>query len=288
MNKPIRNWDTKRQRPTGGARMLRAEEEQGLIAAWQEHGDLAARDRLLAAFQPLARSMTRRYTQGGTSEPDRDLLQQANIGLLKALERFDPDNGARFSTYAGWWMRAEIQDFKMANLSVVRRPNTARFRNAYSKLARLEEDFARDPEADRAKLDAHLAHVFGVTLATVGDLRAQVTGRDSSLNIPAAGEDGADQITLLEDPGSEAVQGQVERLDISVLRKGLVGALSDLPPRERDVIIATQLQDPPATLEGLGARMGISKERVRQLRERAFERLRVALRCCALSPDEVL
>ncbi|MFV1875670.1 sigma-70 family RNA polymerase sigma factor [Nioella sp.] len=288
MNKPIRNWDTKRQRPTGGARMLRAEEEQGLIAAWQEHGDLAARDRLLAAFQPLARSMTRRYTQGGASEPDRDLLQQANIGLLKALERFDPDNGARFSTYAGWWMRAEIQDFKMANLSVVRRPNTARFRNAYSKLARLEEDFARDPEADRAKLDAHLAHVFGVTLATVGDLRAQVTGRDSSLNIPAAGEDGADQITLLEDPGSEAVQGQVERLDISVLRKGLVGALSDLPPRERDVIIATQLQDPPATLEGLGARMGISKERVRQLRERAFERLRVALRCCALSPDEVL
>jgi RNA polymerase sigma-32 factor len=288
MNKPIRNWDTKRQRPTGGARMLRAEEEQGLIAAWQEHGDLAARDRLLAAFQPLARSMARRYTQGGASEPDRDLLQQANIGLLKALERFDPDNGARFSTYAGWWMRAEIQDFKMANLSVVRRPNTARFRNAYSKLARLEEDFARDPEADRAKLDAHLAHVFGVTLATVGDLRAQVTGRDSSLNIPAVGEDGADRITLLEDPGSEAVQGQVERLDISVLRKGLVGALSDLPPRERDVIIATQLQDPPATLEGLGARMGISKERVRQLRERAFERLRVALRGCALSPDEVL
>lgn len=286
MNKPILNWETRKPRKRS-ANMLRAEEERRLIKAWQTRGDAAARDRLVAAFRPMAIAMARRFSRQGT-EPDGDLVQQACIGVLKALDRFDLANGARFSTYAGWWMRAEIQDFKQANMSVVRRPNSAQFRMAFSKLSSLEETFLRSPDVDRSEMDAHVAEALGVSRDRLATLREQVTARDASLNIPAAGDGGEERLALLEDPQSGEERGRVERLDLTTLRAGLVDAVAALPPRERDIIVATQLQDPPATLEGLGARHGISKERVRQLRERGFERLRAALSERDLTPEEVL
>lgn len=286
MNKPILNWprDQRRARRIG---MLSAEDEKRLIAAWQRDGDSTARDRLLAAFHPMAIAMAKRHTPQ-SSEPDWDLVQQASIGLMKAADRFDPDNGARFSTYAAWWMRAEIQDFKQANLSVVRRPNSAQFRKALGNLARLEDDLLHTQGVDRAEVDAHLARALGVSTERVGILREQVSGRDSSLNVPASGEDGEERQALLVDPRSAEAPGRIERLDVGALRGALATALAALPRREREIVVATQLQDPPATLEGLGAQLGISKERVRQLRERGFERLRDTLRKRDLTPEDIL
>ena len=276
MNKPVTNLiqGARRVRTAG---MLSAGEERALIDAWQAHGDRHARDRLIRAFAPLSGSIVKRFKRGG-GEVDPDLLQQAQIGLMKAVDRFDPDRGFRFSTYAVWWVRAEVQDYLRANISVVRRPNSAQSRAAAMQIAALDAEMETNPDMNRADADKRLAHALGVDLQKAEDLRDQVTGSDSSLNLPVRGEDGVDRLALLIDPSSLEESAALLSLKMAGLRRVPVDVLSTLPDRERDIVVATQMSDPPATLEGLGTRYGISGERVRQLRERGFQRLREALR----------
>ena len=262
--------------------MLSAEQERGLVRAWQDHGDRRARDRLLHAFAPLAISVARRFKRGAR-EPDPDLVQQANIGLMKAADRFDPERDIRFSTYAVWWVRAEVQAYVRANISVVRRPNSAKARAAAARIAALDAEMAADPGVDSGDTTGRLADALGVDRQRAADLRAQVTGADHSLNMPTIEDGGEERIALLVDPDSLDESAPVKRLETAALRRVLVEVLSALPDREREIIVATQVVDPPATLEGLGARYGVSKERIRQLRERGFERLRAALHRRGLS-----
>jgi len=264
--------------------MLSAGEERALIDAWQAHGDQHARDRLIRAFAPLSGSIVKRFKRGG-GEVDPDLLQQAQIGLMKAVDRFDPDRGFRFSTYAVWWVRAEVQDYLRANISVVRRPNSSQSRAAAMQIAALDAEMETNPDMNRADADKRLADALGVDLQKAEDLRDQVTGSDSSLNVPVRGEDGVDRLALLIDPSSLEESAALLSLKMAGLRRVLVDVLSTLPDRERDIVVATQVSDPPATLEGLGTRYGISKERVRQLRERGLQRLREALRQSDLGFD---
>jgi RNA polymerase sigma-32 factor len=286
MNKPVRNWQKRRTR-RGRHEMLPPEEELRLARAWQQAGDKTARDRLVEAFMPLAGAMAKRFG-AGTGAADPDLAQQAHIGLLKAADRFDPDQGVRFSTYAVWWVRAEIQDFKLANLSVVRRPNTASFRNAFFNLSRVEQSIGTDAQEPETTRDARIAAELGVAPKKLTDLRMQLSGGDSSLNAPAQEEDGADRMALLPDHETD-VEAEVRgHLDRAKLRETIVAAMQALPDREREIILATQLADPPATLEALAPRFGISKERVRQLRERGFERLRDTLRRLDVTPEAML
>ena len=283
MNKPVTNLiqGARRVRTAG---MLSAGEERALIDAWQAHGDRHARDRLIRAFAPLSGSIVKRFKRGG-GEVDPDLLQQAQIGLMKAVDRFDPDRGFRFSTYAVWWVRAEVQDYLRANISVVRRPNSAQSRAAAMQIAALDAEMETNPDMNRADADKRLAHALGVDLQKAEDLRDQVTGSDSSLNLPVRGEDGVDRLALLIDPSSLEESAALLSLKMAGLRRVPVDVLSTLPDRERDIVVATQMSDPPATLEGLGTRYGISGERVRQLRERGFQRLREALRQSDLGFD---
>ena len=283
MNKPAMNFTTRADRPRT-ADMLSAVEERYLVRAWQDYGDKRARDRLINAFTPLATSVAKRFKRGST-EPDPDLVQQAHIGLMKAADKFDPERDIRFSTYAVWWVRAEIQAYARANMSVVRRPNSVQTRSAAARIASLDAEMIADPRIDGSQADARLAAALGVDESRAADLRAQVTGRDHSLNAPALGDEGEDRIALLVDPSSLAEPVPLQRLEAAALRRVLAKALSTLPDRERDIILATQVMDPPATLEGLGGRFGISKERVRQLRERGFARLRESLQQCDLGPD---
>jgi len=256
--------------------MLTAEEEQALICAWQQHRDHQARDRLINAFAPLAASIAKRFRRG-SGEVDLDLIQQAQIGLIKAADRFDPERSIRFATYAVWWVRAEVQEYARANTSVVRRPNSARTRAAAREIAALNVEMEADANIDLADADKKLAAALGVDPQKAADLRQQVTGRDSSLNVPVLEEDGADRMALLVDPESLEEPVALKSLQLKGLRRILVDALKTLPSRECSIIVATQISDPPATLEELGARHGISRERVRQLRERGLERLRAAL-----------
>jgi RNA polymerase sigma-32 factor len=283
MNKPVPSL-IRNARRVRTSDMLSAGQERHLLRAWQEHGDIGARDHLVRAFSPLAASVARRFRPRG-AEPDPDLVQQANIGLMKAADRFDPGREVRFATYAIWWMRAEVQSYSRATMSVVRRPQSARTRMAAARVAGLDAAVEGDPDMDQSQADARLADMLGTDVQDAVALRAQVTGMDSSLNTPAQDEDGADRMDLLVDPASVDAPAPLQRLQTATLRRVLVEALSALPDREREIIVATQVTDPPATLEGLGVVYGISKERVRQLRERGFERLRDALDRRGLSPD---
>ncbi len=279
MNKQVSNLIHGSRRVRTSA-MLSAEEERELICAWQQKGDRCARDRLINAFVPLAASVAKRLRRRA-DEAVPDLLQQAQIGLLKAADRFDPDRGFRFSTYAVWWVRAEVQEYTRANTSIVRRQNSAQARAAARQVAALNADMEAGSGMDPADADRKLADALGVDLQKAVDLREQVSGSDSSLNVPVRGEegeDGADRMALLVDPESLEESLAFRSLRITGLRRVLVDVLNTLPARERHIIVATQVADPPATLEGLGKQYGISRERVRQLRERGLERLRAALR----------
>lgn len=283
MNKPVMNFDT-RAGTTRTADMLSAVEERNLVRAWQGHGDKRARDRLINAFTPLATSVAKRFKRG-TTEPDPDLVQQAHIGLIKAADKFDPERDIRFSTYAVWWVRAEIQAYARANISVVRRPQSAQARRAVVRIASLDAEMSADPQIDQSQADARLADALGVTEKRAADLRAQVMGRDHSLNAPALGDEGEDRIAFLVDPTSLGEPLPLKRLEAAALRRVLAEALCTLPDRECDIIVATQVMHPPATLDDLGGRYGISRERVRQLRERGFERLRQNLQLQIVGQD---
>ena len=276
MNKPVTNLIKSAQR-VRTSQMLSADEERALLRAWQQNGDRRARNRLINAFAPLAASIAKRFTRG-SGEVDLDFVQQAQIGLMKATDRFDPERGIRFSTYAVWWVRAEVQEYARANTSVVRRPNSARTRAAARQIAALNAEMEADAAMDPADADKKLAAALGIDLQKAADLRQQVTGSDSSLNVPVRDEDGADRMALLVDPQSLDEPAALQSLKITGLRGALVDALKTLSDRERDIVIATQVSDPPATLEDLGTRYRISRERVRQLREKGLERLRAALR----------
>jgi len=160
----------------------------------------------------------------------------------------------------------------------VRRPNSARTRAAARQIAVLNAEIEAGADIDPADADKKLASALGVDLQTAADLRQQVNGSDSSLNVPVRDEDGADRMALLVDPKSLEEPVALQSLKIAGLRRILVDVLNALSDRERDIVIATQVSDPPATLEELGTRYGISRERVRQLREKGLERLRAALR----------
>ncbi len=272
MNKPLPNWGS-RARFKRTADMLSEDEERHLMLAWQNRRDARALDKLVHAFSPLAAAAAKRF-KPGPGEADPDLMQQALIGLIKAANRFDTDRDNRFSTYASWWVRAEIQDYLRANKSIVRRPNSAQTRKAIAEIAALETEMAADPTIDRAEFETRLAKALDIGLNRVAELRALAMGYDHSLNAPALDDGSEERIALLADPESLDDPAPLHGLETAALRRELVDALSTLPVRERDIIIATQLHDPPATLEGLGAHYGVSKERIRQLRERGFERLR--------------
>ncbi|WJY22988.1 sigma-70 family RNA polymerase sigma factor [Fontisubflavum oceani] len=283
MNKPVPNFG-RHARRRRSADMLSAEEERHLVRAWQDRGDRRARDKLIHAFAPLAASIAKRFMRG-SGQADPDLIQQANIGLMKAADRFDVDRENRFASYAIWWIRAEIQDYARANKSIVKRPNSAQTRKAAAQIAALEAEMATGLRISRAEADKRLAEALGIDIERVAELRAQISGRDHSLNAPALGDDGEDRIALLVDPDSLEDPAPLRKLEATALRRALVDALSGLPDRERDIVVATQLHDPPATLECLGAQYGVSRERIRQLRERGFERLRESMYLRNFGPE---
>jgi RNA polymerase sigma-32 factor len=274
MNKPFtppRN-DRTLTRP---AEFLDAETEQALARAWRDRGDTAARNRLITAHRALALAAARRAAGPGRA-PDDDVIQQANIGLLKAAERFDPERGFRFSTYAAWWIRAEIQDYRMRSWSLVRLGNSPALRRLFFNLRRVEARLRMTGEVPEDQMDAAIAAELEVDVDQVAAMRQRLSARDGSLNRPALGEEGSEIQELLEDPDADTEAEVGARIDRRAFWSSVAGHMQALPEREREIVIASFVQEPPKTLAELGEAYGISRERVRQLRERGIERLRKA------------
>lgn len=282
MNQPFR--PPRRPRGKGfSAEFLDAATEAALARAWRDHGDEKARDRLVLAHRALAWAAAARLSRGG-GRPDEDLIQQANLGLMKAADRFDPDMGFRFSTYAAWWVRAEIQDYAYGDWSLIRLPGSSALRRVFFGLRKAEAAL-RAEGVGPAAMDAALAQQFGIDIDKVALIRERLAGRDLSLNQPVAGEDsGADWQDLLADP-DPAADAEL-RVGAARAQRRLAGIVADhlaqLPERDRQIIAGSVMQDDHRTLADLGAEFQISRERVRQLRERALANLRKTL---AADPD---
>lgn len=274
------------------AELLDAETENALARAWRENGDQAALHRLVTAYMRLAISMAAKYRRYGALLPD--LTQEAAIGLMKAAEKFDPDRGFRFSTYAVWWVKAQLQDYVMRNWSLVRTGSTSGQKSLFFNLRRVEAKLRQEANAKGKSLEADALRVavaleLGVTQTEVAMMEGRLAGADSSLNATqGTDEDGREWIEALEDDTAQAAEVFQAKHDGAVLRRQLGNALSSLSERERLIVRARQLTDAPRTLESLGAELKLSKERVRQLEASAYAKLRLKLEAGGAGPATFL
>ncbi len=260
------------------AELLDAETELRLAHAWRDRHDEQALHRLIMAYMRLAISMASKFRRYGAPMPD--LIQEACLGLMKAAERFDPDRGVRFSTYAIWWIKASLQDYVMRNWSTVRMGSTssqkALFFNLRRVQAKLEREAAKRGEMlSQAHLREMVAVEVGVPVADVEMMEGRLSGADYSLNaVQSVDGDGREWIDALEDEATQAAEAVELAHDTAQVRAWLIRALQALPPRERFIVTERKLRDLPRTLESLGDEMGLSKERVRQLEVAAFTKMR--------------
>jgi RNA polymerase sigma-32 factor len=263
------------------AELLDAETELALAYAWRDQRDEQALHRLITAYMRLAISMASKFKRYGA--PMNDLIQEASVGLMKAADKFDPDRGVRFSTYAVWWIKASIQDHVMRNWSMVRTGSTSSQKSLFFNMRRVQARLEREAAAEGRELDRHemrelVAVEVGVPLHDVEMMEGRLSGSDFSLNATQSVDDeGREWIDALEDTGPQAAETVENNHDNDTLRQWLVTALSGLNDREQFIVRERKLRDDPRTLESLGTELGLSKERVRQLEAAAFGKMRKSL-----------
>jgi RNA polymerase sigma-32 factor len=263
------------------AELLDAETELALAYAWRDERDEAALHRLITAYMRLAISMAAKFKRYGA--PMNDLIQEASLGLMKAADKFDPDRGVRFSTYAVWWIKASIQDYVMRNWSMVRTGSTSSQKSLFFNMRRVQARLEREASARGEVLDRHqlrqmIASEVGVPLHDVEMMEGRLSGSDFSLNATqSTDEEGREWIETIEDDSAQAADLVEDGRDRAQLRDWLVAALSELNERERFIVKERKLRDEPRTLESLGNELGLSKERVRQLEAAAFGKMRKSL-----------
>ncbi|HUD51951.1 RNA polymerase factor sigma-32 [Parvibaculum sp.] len=260
--------------------LLDPETELELARRWRNKGDEDALHGLTTAYMRLVISIATRFRNYGL--PYGDLVQEGNVGLMQAAARFEPDREVRFSTYASWWIRAAIQDYILRNWSIVRTGTTAAHKSLFFNLRRLR---ALIGNGTRQNLDAadrlFIARKLGVNVADVETMEARLSAGDRSLNAAIA-ESGGEDITtewldLLPCDRPLPEDEVIEHRDQDRRLRWIEEALKSLNARELVIIRERRLQDEPVTLETLGARLGISKERVRQIEHHALKKIKASL-----------
>jgi len=263
------------------AEMLDAETELQLAFAWRDQRDEAALHRLITAYMRLAVSVASKFRRYGA--PMNDLIQEASLGLMKAAEKFDPERGVRFSTYAVWWIKASVQDYVMRNWSMVRTGSTSSQKSLFFNLKRVSAKIEREAAGRGQTLDKHqlqqmIATEIGVSLRDVEMMSGRLSGSDFSLNVTQSAEDdGREWIDTLEDTAPQGAEIVEEGHDRAAVRTWLAEAMARLNERELHIVRERRLRDEPRTLECLGNELGLSKERVRQLEVAAFAKMRKSL-----------
>ncbi len=257
--------------------MLEPQQEYMLAKRWKEHGDRDAAHQLVTSHLRLVAKIAMGYR--GYGLPISEVISEGNVGLMQAVKRFEPDKGFRLATYAMWWIKASIQEYILRSWSLVKMGTTANqkklffnLRKAKSKISALQEGDLRPDQVQT------IAKRLGVTEQDVVDMNRRLGG-DASLNAPIRddGESGEWQDWLADDSESqETVMAEHEELDNR--RKALSSALEVLNDRERRIFEARRLADDPVTLEDLAAEFGVSRERVRQIEVRAFEKVQKAVK----------
>jgi len=257
--------------------MLEPQEEYMLARRWREHGDREAAHKLVTSHLRLVAKIAMGYR--GYGLPISEVVSEGNVGLMQAVKRFEPEKGFRLATYAMWWIKAAIQEYILRSWSLVKMGTTANqkklffnLRKAKSKISALDEG---DLRPDQVQV---IAKRLGVTEQEVVDMNRRLGG-DSSLNAPIRddGDSGEWQDWLVdESPNQERILAEHEESDNR--HEALIGALGVLNERERRIFEARRLSDDPVTLEELASEFGVSRERVRQIEVRAFEKVQKAVK----------
>lgn len=260
-----------------GAPLLERAHELDLARRWKEKRDEKALHELVTAYGRLVVAIAAKFKNYGL--PLGDLIQEGNIGLMEAAARFEPDLENRFSTYATWWVKAQIQDYVLRNWSIVRTGTTASQKSLFFNLRRLRAKI--DGQAARDHLDAdaveQIAQELGVQPREVMDMEARMNGGDQSLNNPIGETGESEWQDMLADNAPNPEDVVIGMRDGATRSLWLKDALDELSPRERTIIRERRMNDDVVTLEDLGRQLGISKERVRQLEQRAMDKLKTTL-----------
>ncbi|MHA1158532.1 MAG: RNA polymerase factor sigma-32 [Alphaproteobacteria bacterium] len=257
---------------------LERDEEHDLAVRWRDDKDQAALHKLTSAHMRLVIAIAARFRNFGL--PSGDLIQEGHVGLLEAAARFEPERQVRFSTYATWWIRASIQDHILRNWSIVRGGTSSSQKALFFNLRRLRAKLSQkaDPRP-RQVVYSEIAGALGVSQRDVELMDSRLSGPDSSLNAPIS--EGENDVSVRQDflvddtPGPDVRAATL--IDTERRVSWLYSALKVLNERELRIVRERRLQEKGATLEALGTSLGISKERVRQIENRAMEKLRDAL-----------
>jgi RNA polymerase sigma-32 factor len=257
--------------------MLEPQQEYMLAKSWREHGDRDAAHQLVTSHLRLVAKIAMGYR--GYGLPISEIVSEGNVGLMQAVKRFEPDKGFRLATYAMWWIKAAIQEYILRSWSLVKMGTTANQKKLFFNLRKAKSKISALGEGDlRPDQVAQIAKRLGVTEKDVVDMNRRLGG-DSSLNAPIRddGDSGEWQDWLADDSaGQEEVLAESEEMDNR--RSALDHALTVLNDRERRIFEARRLADDPVTLEELAAEFGVSRERVRQIEVRAFEKVQKAVK----------
>lgn len=256
--------------------MLEPQEEYMLAKRWREHQDPEAAHKLITSHLRLVAKIAMGYR--GYGLPISEVVSEGNVGLMQAVKRFEPDKGFRLATYAMWWIRAAIQEYILRSWSLVKMGTTANQKKLFFNLRRAKSQISALEEGDlRPDQVKKIAKRLGVTERDVIDMNRRMAG-DASLNSPLREESEGEWQDWLVDDAASAENTLVEREEAGNRLDALQDALSVLNPRERRIFEARRLADDPMTLEALSSEFGISRERVRQIEVRAFEKVQAAVK----------
>jgi RNA polymerase sigma-32 factor len=261
--------------------MLAKDQEFMLAKRWQEHQDPEAAHQLVTSHLRLVAKIAMGYR--GYGLPIGEVISEGNVGLMQAVKKFDPDKGFRLATYAMWWIRASIQEYILRSWSLVKMGTTAAQKKLFFNLRKAKSEIAALQEGDlRPDQVSQIATKLGVLDEEVVSMNRRLSGGDASLNAPlrADGEsEWQDWLVDDETPSQENVVAENQEMN---LRMSLLeAAMTELTDRERHILTERRLKDEPTTLEELAAEYGVSRERVRQIEVRAFEKLQKSMRAAA-------
>lgn len=254
--------------------MLEREHEFDLATRWKDHGDEKALHELIRSYTRLVIATAAKFKHYGL--PMGDLIQEGNLGLMQAANKFEPDRDVRFSTYATWWVRASIQDYILRNWSIVRTGTTAAHKSLFFNLRRLRAKIEGAEDENGLTTDGRIkiATALGVRVKDVEDMEGRMNRGDQSLNALIS-TDGEEEVgSFLADTRPNPEDVVIGMKDSQTRSKWLNDALKKLSEREQHIIRERHMQYETVTLEELGKKLGVSKERVRQLESRALEKLR--------------
>jgi RNA polymerase sigma-32 factor len=263
--------------------MLDPEEEYMLAKRWVEENDTQAAHKMVTSHLRLAAKIAMGYR--GYGLPQAEVISEANVGLMQAVKRFDPEKGFRLATYAMWWIRASIQEYILRSWSLVKMGTTSAQKKLFFNLRKAKSRIGALEEGDlRPENLAQIANDLGVTEDEVISMNRRMSGGDASLNAMVSndGEGAMEWQDWLEDEDADQAGDYEERNEMELRRELLFAAMSALNDRERDILTKRRLSEPVSTLEELSAEYSVSRERIRQIEVRAFEKLQLRMRDLAV------